>query len=164
MIWRTAHNSPFESAKAVIVARMASGRYRCEALTSYWSTTKGYCLAPSCTNKRGDIEHLLLRCPALDGIRQKMMQMWKEKTETQYPDLYAVISQILVSSPSYMVHFLLYPCSFPEIITLGQKHGGEIIDHINYITRTYVYYLHKVKLKIITENETVSAQKSKRLK
>ena len=159
LIWLTAHNSPFECAKAVIVARMISGRYRCEALSSHWSNSKGYCLAPTCTNIRGDVEHLLLRCPALDSIREKMLNMWKSKTETQYPELYAIISQIMASSPSYMIHFLLYPSSFPGIIALGQKLGGEIIDHINYLTRTYVYYLHKVKQKIVMESEISNEQK-----
>ena len=155
-IWLSARNSPFESAKAVIVARMISGRYRCEALSTYWSSSNGYCLIPSCSYVRGDIEHLLLRCPALNDIREKMLKMWKSKTETQYPSLYDIMSRIMVSTPSYMVHFLLYPCSFPDIIALGQQHGQEVIDHVNYLTRTYVYYMHKIKQKIIMEHQTSS--------
>ena len=152
--WLSAHNNPFESAKSVVVARMISGRYRCEAMSTYWSSSNGNCQAPSCINKRGDIEHLLLECQALAGVREKMLNMWRSKTERQYPELYSFVSQIMASPSPYRVHFLLHPCSFPDIIALGQKHGEEIIDHINYLTRTYVYYLHKVKQKVMVEHLT----------
>ena len=66
------------------------------------------------------------------------------------------MSRIMMSSPSYTVQFLLYPCSFPDIIALGQQHGQEIIDHVNYLTRTYVYYMHKIKQKIISKYQTSS--------
>ena len=80
--------------------------------------------------------------------------MWRSKTERQYPELYSFVSQIMAPPSPYRVHFLLHPCSFPDIIALGQKHGEEIIDHINYLTRTYVYYLHKVKQKVMVEHLT----------
>ena len=154
--WLSARNSPFESAKAVIVARMISGRYRCEALSTHWSSSNGYCLAPSCSYVKGDIEHLLLLCPAVKDVRERMLKMWESKTKIQYPSLYDIMSRIMMSSPSYTVQFLLYPCSFRDIIALGQQHGQEIIDHVNYLTRTYVYYMHKIKQKIISKYQTSS--------
>ena len=148
-IWLSAKNNPFETSKAVIVARIISGRYRSEAFCRHWTNSNGYCMSPTCRNVLGDVEHLLLHCPALDCARTKMLEMWQEKTAALYPDLFNLISKIRKSPHSCLMHFLLNPCSFPEIIAMGQAQGTDLIDHAYYLTRTYVHYLHKKKQKII---------------
>jgi len=150
-IWLSAKNNPFETSKVVIVARIISGRYRSEAFCRHWTNSNGNCLSPTCRNVLGDVEHLLLQCPALDCARTKMFKMWQEKTAALYPDLFNLISKIRKSAHSCLMHFLLNPCSFPEIIAMGQAQGTELLDHACYLTRTYVHFLHKEKQKIISK-------------
>ena len=74
-------NCPYECAKSTVLARMASGRYRTEALCRYWSDNKGaHCRAPTCYQTPGTIEHLLTNCPALDIVRERLFTMWLEKS------------------------------------------------------------------------------------
>ena len=50
-LWTTAGSSPYEVKKAVVQARMLSGRYRTEMLRRHWSENKeGHCLF-SLTNR-----------------------------------------------------------------------------------------------------------------
>ena len=41
------------------------------------------------------------------------------------------------------VQFILEPYTFPDIINLGCSYGQELLDHVLYLTRTYVYYIHR---------------------
>ena len=54
-------NSPLEVSKAVVTARMLSGRYRTDKLMSRWSTSnpRGYCRLPCC---EGNLVYILLYC------------------------------------------------------------------------------------------------------
>ena len=142
------NSNPFETSKAVVVARMISRRYRCESLRAHWSNDQGYCQETTCSNIKGDIEHILVNCPALDAVRTKMCMFWKSKTEHCFPELNDILNRVKICSPTYMVHFLVYPCSFPEIIMLGQMYGHKLIEHVNYLTRTYIFHLHNEKQKM----------------
>ena len=75
-VWTTAGSSPYEVNKATILARMISGRYRTDSLCRFWSDNRqGYCLAETCDQLVGDLEHMLLHCPALHQARQNLQQM-----------------------------------------------------------------------------------------
>ena len=51
-LWTTASSNPYEVNKAVVQARMLSGRYRTESLSRFWSNNpNGYCLLPHCSGK-----------------------------------------------------------------------------------------------------------------
>ena len=106
-LWLSASSSPFDTSKAVVVARIISGRYRCENLRAHWSNDTRYCQASSCRDVVGDIEHLLINCPALEKIRDKMYEFWKTKSETCFPELYDILINIKTYSPTYLVHFLV---------------------------------------------------------
>lgn len=156
MIWLSAQSTPIETSKAVIVSRIASGRYRCEAFCRHWTNSNGNCLSPTCDNVLGDVEHILLSCPALDNVRAQMFQMWQAKTQDLYPDLSNIISKILKSSSASLMQLMMSPFSVPEIIALSQSQGREVLDHVCYLMRTFVYYLHKNKQKIIVDAQTSS--------
>ena len=88
IIWSTARSS-FESRKATVLARMKSGRFRSEYLTRHWSTNKqGLCLADTCSDTVGDLEHMLIQCPALDSVRTRMWSLMFDKA-IAFPPLHS---------------------------------------------------------------------------
>ena len=60
-LWLNA-GSPFEVSKAVVVARMLSGRYRTDRLTRHWNKDNphGFCRLPGCLHEEGNLAHILL--------------------------------------------------------------------------------------------------------
>ena len=81
-LWTTAGSSSHEVDKATVLARMISGRYRTESLCRFWSDNRqGYCLADTCYNVVGDLEHLLVHCPALEAERNELKKKWFTKAE-----------------------------------------------------------------------------------
>ena len=158
-MWSSVASNPFECSKSLVVAKMISGRYRTELLCRFWSKNRGgFCEAETCHLVPGDLEHLLIHCPALSPIRRKMREFWKFQT-INYPKLYSVIQRILTAAPKVQVSFILDPCSFPEIISLGQLCGQTLLNHVLYLTRTFAFYIHKHKM-IITGRWPSSQYKS----
>ena len=73
-----AANSPFEVRKAVVTARMLSGRYRTDRLARHWSKTNpsGLCLLPDCDGDSiGSLEHY---CQALKQTSTDMTRHWSK--------------------------------------------------------------------------------------
>ena len=148
-IWTSSAGNSFECCKSTILARMVSGRYRTEMLCRFWSTNKsGYCLSDTCHQVVGDLEHLLAVCPALEQVRNRLHSLWCLKT-VDCPPLHRVILRILGSNPITQVKFLLDSVSFPEVIHLTQTLGQELLDRVMYLTRTWVFAVHRQKLKLL---------------
>ena len=103
LLWLAASGNSFECAKSTIVAKMISGRYRSEDLCKHWSTTNkhGHCLAPTCTDVIGDLEHMLVVCPALQEVRGKLTKLWLDRS-TQSPALNQLIKMVLASPPAVL--------------------------------------------------------------
>ena len=147
-IWSAAASNPYEINKATILSRMISGRYRTERLCRFWSENReGFCLLQPCHSQGvyGDLEHLLLHCPALETVRENMYQMWRDKASV-LPPLSAFVTQALESPPNYKLKFILDSQSLPEIICLSQNYGQAVTDIVLYMTRTFAYGVHKRKL------------------
>ena len=114
-IWRAA-GSPFEVSKAVIVARMLSGRYRTDRLARHWTSDNpnGLCRLPGCSGQVGDLVHILLHCPALAHSREKMITLWSAYMVSR-PSLLPVIqllNQIFFLSSCWILlacHWLFQP-------------------------------------------------------
>ena len=106
-LWTTTAGNSFECCKSTILARMISGRYRTEMLCRFWSTNRsGYCLSPTCHQVDGDLEHLLIVCPALEHIRSRLHSLWCLKT-VDCPPLHNLIISVLGSAPVIQVMFIL---------------------------------------------------------
>ena len=147
-LWLSAASNPFENAKATVLARMISGRYRTDALTRYWSDNKGgYCRAPTCYQTLGTIEHLLINCPALDTVRERLYTMWLEKT-VMYPALHSTIRDVLESDENTKVQFIMEPLIFPQVAASAQMHGTRFIEQLAYLTRTFAFYMHREYLNL----------------
>ena len=147
-VWKFAGPCPYEVNKSIVVAKMISGRYRTEALTRHWSEKgDGYCSLVTCDRVVGDLEHLLVGCPALQSIRNNMFDLWEQKLSGCDP-LYQLFQKMRSGPPEAMSCFLLNPAANPELIHLNQTFGPNMFENALYLTRTFVYSIHREKLKL----------------
>ena len=145
-MWTSAAGNSYECCKSTIWAKMVSGRYRTEMMCSYWSKNRnGYCLAETCYQVQGDLEHLLVTCPALDHVRHRLHSLWCLKTR-ECPPLHSLILQILGSHASLQVKFILDATSCPELIHIVQIFGQPILELVMYLTRTWTFSIHRQKM------------------
>ena len=144
-LWTTAGSNSFECHKSAVLARMISGRFRTEYLSRHWTNNKqGHCQLDTCLETVGDLEHLLISCPALAPVRTRMRETILTRTMKLIP-LNAFILRILVSSPAIQLQFFLEPLAFIEIVNLCDIYGQTVLDLVYYCVRTYVYYVHRQK-------------------
>ena len=66
-LWTSCGSNSYEICKAIIQAKMLSGRYRTDQLLRHFSDNDGLCTLCH-QNIPGSIEHLLVQCPVLDGM------------------------------------------------------------------------------------------------
>ena len=148
-MWVLAASNPYECAKSSILAKMVSGRYRTDMLTRYWSNNRsGYCRAPSCLATPGTLEHLLATCPALNKTRQRMYQMWLERS-VMFPALHATIRAVINATEDTVTQFVLEPLSFSDILSDFISLGTSFAQSLSFLTRTFAFYMHKDYQKLI---------------
>ena len=112
-MWISSAGNAYENVKSIVWAKMASGRYRTEMLCRFWSTNRsGVCLAETCQNVPGTLEHLLIECPALEHTRHRLRSLWCLRT-SNCPPLHRLILEILGSSPEHQVKFILDSTALP---------------------------------------------------
>ena len=138
-IWLYA-GSPFEVSKAVVAARMLSGRYRTDKLVRHWSAhnPNGYCKLPGCSGAEvGDLAHIVLDCPALVNVRLKQISLWSSFL-VSHPALFPVISYYTVENRHLMLEFLLDPSTMPMVISCTEN-NEDCLRHCLYLSRTWLY-------------------------
>ena len=147
-IWLHAR-SPFEVGKAVIVARMLSGRYKTDRLTRHWSSDNpdGLCRLPDCLNQEGNLQHILLHCPALADARVKMISFWSAFLVSR-PALFPVVEHYTMKADHLLPQFLLDPSCLPLVISTNQAHPNTLQDCL-FISRTWCYAVHLARSKLI---------------
>ena len=150
-LFLTAGSSPYEVMKASIQALFLSGRYRTEKLCRYWSANvSGHCLLAQCAALKQveDEEHILLFCQSLATTRSRLSEF-----TMSYAKANPIVCEILLTltnpnSPLYL-QFLIDCSVIPEVISLTQKHGKVILQHLFKVTRTWCYSLHRDRLKLL---------------
>ena len=151
-VWSSAHSNPYEVNKAIIQARMLSGRYRTERLCRFWSSNpNGSCLLPSCSdaNMSDDIRHILIECPSLSPARGRLISFC-EKLADDHPILRKLIFQFLyTSSTPFQTQFLLDCSSLACVIELQQSYGFYVLDRLFYLSRTWCYSIHRDRLRLL---------------
>ena len=147
-LWSSA-GSPYEVRKAVIAARMVSGRYRTDRLARHWSKSNpsGFCQLPACTGEQdGTLEHLLLHCPALSEARSRVIKLWSNyMVSHQY--LFPVVSCLTLWSEQMHMQLLLDPSCIPAVIA-ANKSNSAILPGCLYLSRTWVYTIHLTRMKL----------------
>ena len=143
-MWLSAVSNPFECSKSTVLARMTSGRYRSQSLCRHWSSSnrEGYCLASSCHQTPGTLEHLLVVCPALDTVRERMYSMWLERS-VMFPTLHSTIRDVLGSDDLVKVQFIIEPLAFNQLSNCFQLYGQRFIEQLSYLTRTFAFYMNR---------------------
>ena len=151
-IWTCAGSNPFESHKAVVLARMLSGRFRTEKLSRHWSgnNVNGFCRLHTCFDTIGSLEHMLVTCPGLQTIRKLLRIMFLEKTAVLVP-LQEQVFQLLNSDPDLQLQLVLDPFVFPAVRELVSIYGPAIRGILAYCSRTYVYYTYREKCRLLGE-------------
>ena len=149
-IWTSA-GSPYEVGKAVIAARMLSGRYRTDSLTKHWirENPEGHCRLPGCSNQVGDLDHILLRCPALAASRVRMISLWSAFMVSR-PSLLPVIRNYTIDEDNLLLQFRLDPSCLPMVISTN-KAVPSTLQHCLYLARTWCYSTHLARSKILLQ-------------
>ena len=63
------------------------------------------------------------------------------------PLLLPLIQEITSSSPEVFLSFLLGPSTEASVISVAQEHGKDVVNQICYMTRTWLFTLHRERLK-----------------
>ena len=146
-IWTTA-GSPFEVSKAVVSARMLSGRYRTDRLARHWSNSnpKGFCRLPGCIGCEGSLQHILLHCPALAQTRKKIISHWSAFLVSR-PWLFPVVAHHTLGDHQLHLQFLLDASTLPLVIS-SSRTNPQILSSCFYLARTWNFSIHLTREKI----------------
>ena len=152
-LWTTAGTSPSKVAMTTIQSVMISGRYRTEALTRHWTQNlTGSCLlSPECKDVPEDLHHIIETCPALDQVRVKLSKYTKNYTIEKVEN-YEVRNLILAltnpASPFFFQYLLDCSC-LPPVVHQVQQHGQEVLHHLFTVSRTWLFVIHRERLKLL---------------
>ena len=148
-IWLSA-GSPFEVRKAVVTARMLSGRYKTDRLCRHWTTSNpnGLCRLPGCVDSPGDLLHILLHCPALSDARAKAICHWSAFMVPRPWLLPIVANYTLHCDDRLQLQFLLDPSCLPLVIASSQA-NPEVLNSCLYLARTWNFTIHLARERFV---------------
>ena len=148
-IWTSCGSNPYECHKAVITARMLSGRYPTDRLQRHWTENReGICLLPACASAKspGTLEHLLLFCPSLTHTRQRLLNL-ATRVSSEHPAIALLLhSAINNQEPSFLIQLLLDCTTMPSVIRATQDHGIVVQDRLLFLGRTWCYSVHRERM------------------
>ena len=146
-IWSTCGNNSFELTKAIVQARLLSGRYRCETLTVHFSPGSSSKCVICRDDATGSIEHILTSCSALLDTRSQLQSALESNTRISNPSK-TLIKTYLSSSTNTKVQFLVDASVLPDVISAVQKQNS-ILQEIFQFTRSWCYAMHRRRLKLL---------------
>ena len=126
-----------EVCKAIVQAKMLSGRYRTDLLVQHFNNiddNDGLCkLCPQKTP--GDIEHLLVLCPALEETRNQLkLKMFSNSSISDTSK--SLITQSF-SSVKDTTQMMLDCSTVPSVIIAKQLEGSSIIEELFRISGSF---------------------------
>ena len=145
-IWSTCGSNPYEICKAVVQAKMLSGRYRSDRLLRHFTNTDGACSICD-ENVLGSLEHLLVSCKTLHETRTHLLQKLAKSSDYS-ENVKKLISENFKSNKN-VVQLLLDGSVLPDVICVNQKEGPHILNQIFRFTRSWCYAMHKARLKLL---------------
>ena len=150
-LWVSASSSSYEISKATVQARMLSGRYRTESLSSHWSSnSNGWCLTPLCVGEKvvEDLDHILSSCPSLDQTRRNL-QFFTRKFAASNPIILPVLEAFCNPEHPLFCQFLLDCSCIPAVNALACYYGATFLDKLFYIGRTWCYSLLRDRARLL---------------
>ena len=153
-LFLTAGRSPYKVAMATTQAVMLSGRYPCDSLLRHFSSKiSGICESSATCRDNGvidDIEHIIQSCPALNSTRERLSDFTYSYVldNNLPPEIGTIITSCCIPSYPQFVSFLIDCSAFPCVISVVQAHGAESLSHFFAVSRTWIYTLHKERLKM----------------
>ena len=145
-LWLTCGSNSYEICKAVVQAKMLSGRYRTDQLVRHFSDKDGSCTLCSNASASGNIEHLLVHCPALTHTRSHLLN--NLEVNANISDTTKLLIKSHFGNEETIVQLILDPSVLPQIIMAKQTKGPNIIDEIFKFSRSWCYSIHKTRLKL----------------
>ena len=124
-------------------------RGRSRALFFFRWMAIGMCRIPGYTGVAGTLQHIVAReCPGLVNAYSRATALWSSFLRENPLLLPTIISFSLADHPTFL-SFLLDPSTLAPVISLAQNHGKEIVDQLCYLARTWLYCVHKERLKLM---------------
>ena len=151
-LWVSAGSSPIQVTMATVQARMLSGRYRTGALMRHWKSSRaeknnGCCqLSEECTDVLETLTHVLCSCPALDGIRKSLLTFTSNFASNMTAPQATLLLELSDPRSLSFFEFLIDCSTLPSVINLVQQ---EVLDKFFLVSRTWVYVLHRERLKLL---------------
>ena len=131
---------------------MLSGRYRSEFFTRHFKANRsGFCTSATCENVNGTLEHILMSCPAYNVTREEQFNLCLSKT-VMFPHLHGFIKEILHADEDTKTQFFLEPMAFQVIRQECSNHGLHYLGTISYLSRSFVFSIHREFIKRINNN------------
>ena len=143
-LWTTAGSSPYHVSQARVQASMLSGQYPTERRCRFWSgNTNGYCLLPGCLDNENceDLKHILAICPSLSHVRDRL-NLFTLKSKEDCPVISDILGKYCDTSHENFIQFLIDCSTLPEVISLRQSEGPQVLSDLFKVTRTWCYSLH----------------------
>ena len=141
---------PSQRSSATLVSVSPTTENPVQTLVSVSPTTENPPRVGGLENTVEDIPHILKFCPALTPFRQKLnlfTEAFCQRLEIQ--DIRSLLTNLCVTSNPLFVNFLL-DCSYlPMVITSMQQHGVVVLHHLFRVTRTWIFVLHRERLKML---------------
>ena len=148
-LWETCSTNPWETNKAITVARLLCGQYASDWHARHWTkdNPEGFCRLCPGRDIKGTVEHLLTSCVALAEKRDQMTKYWNLQSEDN-PNLQRLLSSVFASTERELVQFLLDPSVTPAVVS-GCQLGHFSLEDIFLLTRTYSYAMHRRRLQLV---------------
>ena len=145
-LYTSCGENSFEVSKCIVQSRMLSGRYTTDKLLSHFDRNEDQ-RCKLCLSETGDIEHLLVHCSALSGVRNNQLQSLLNRTNFSEFSAALILNYWEKSTPSFVQ--LLLDCSvLPEVITANQN-GQSLMQEIFKFGRTWCYNVHSTRMKLL---------------
>ena len=144
-LWSTCGSNSYEVCKAMIQAKMLSGHYRTDQLLRHFTDNDGSCVI--CPDRvPGNIQHMLLFCPAISDIRNRLLMNLDSSSDMS--DLAKSLIKNSFKSTEMATQLLLDPSVLSSAISIKQKQDPFIYQQLFKFSRSWCYSLHKSRMKL----------------
>ena len=143
-LWTTCGSNSFEVSKAIIQAKLLSGRYRTDSLLHHFGVLDILKCSLCHEECDGSLEHLLVQCKSLSDCYETQMNMIRNLS----PNSRKIVENAKSESVVFFVQLLLDPSSLPDVIRENQNDKtNQILSEIFKFSRTWCYNIHVRRMK-----------------